>query len=316
MAQLVKLADYISRYQVDLNKYPTQYIRLKKTQWDRLKRRWEAGDTFQLEPDLPIVEEETDVKPNRLNRLFKWIRRDKGGNDEEYEIEGESEGAGNQQDYGSFEPKIRYRPNTLQELRLMFLEQLYQFQLKWASSTALEKSHVEAKFQRDMLLRMMTTQLPDTYFLLYHPVLKVKNAPVELDILLITPTETICMTVLEKEEHAAFIGGQDRFWLKKNGDMESKVLNPLISLNRMETILQHLYRQTKTDMAIRKVVLSRTGYIDYPGSLYGVEFVDRRNYAQWFEQLKTSHFPMKHIQFKAVQSLLDTAQTTSFHRLK
>jgi len=147
-------------------------------------------------------------------------------------------------------------------------------------------------------------------------VLKVKNAPVELDIILITPTETICMTVIEREEHAAYIGGQDRFWLKKSGDAESKIVNPLIGLNRMETIVQQFYRQSGTEMAIRKVVLSRNGYIDYPGSLFGVEFIDRRNFPKWFEQLKTSHFPMKHIQFKAVQSLLETAQTTSFHRLK
>lgn len=311
MAQLVKLADYISRYQVDLNKYPTQYIRLKKLQWERLKRQWEAGDTFQLEPTPP--EEEPSETPNRLHRLFKWIRRDEGGNDEVYE---EEEKKQLEEDYGLFEPRILYRPNTIKELRLMFLEQLYQFQLKWASSTAMEKSHVESKFQRDSLLRLLTTQLPDTYFLLYNPVLKVKNAPVELDIMLITPTETICLTVLEREEHAAYIGGQDRFWLKKFGDAESKILNPLMSLNRMETIIQQLYRQSGTDMTIRKVVLSRNGYIDYPGSLFGVEFIDRRNYSQWFEQLKNSHFPMKHIQFKAVQSLLDTAQTTSFHRLK
>ena len=31
MAQLVKLQDYISRYQIDLARYPTQFVRLKKT---------------------------------------------------------------------------------------------------------------------------------------------------------------------------------------------------------------------------------------------------------------------------------------------
>jgi len=314
VAQLVKLADYISRYQVDLNKYPTQYVRLKKLQWERLKRRWEAGDTFQMEPTIPLVEDETTEQPKPFHRFFKWIRRDEGGNDEDYEEK--EEPVEEVEEHGFFEPRILYRPNTLKELRMMFLEQLYQFQLKWASSTALEKSHVESRFQRDSLLRVLTTQLPDTYFLLYNPVLKVKNAPIELDILIITPTETICMTIIEREEHAAFIGGQERFWLKKTGDLESKVLNPLISLNRMETIIQQLYRQTGTDMAIRKVVLSRNGYIDYPGSLFGVELIDRRNVDQWFDQLKNSHFPMKHIQFKAVQSLLETAQTTSFHRLK
>jgi len=162
VAQLVKLADYISRYQVDLNKYPTQYIRLKKLQWERLKRRWEAGDTFQFEPSPPMDAEPSEV-PNRIHRLFKWIRRDEGGNDEEYEEQEKKVGT-DEEDHGFFEPRILYRPNTLKELRIMFLEQLYHFQLKWASSTTMEKSHVESRFQRDSLLRMLTIQLPDTYF--------------------------------------------------------------------------------------------------------------------------------------------------------
>ncbi|NLY79377.1 MAG: NERD domain-containing protein, partial [Lysinibacillus sp.] len=37
MAQLVKLQDYISRYEIDLTRYPTQYVRLKRTQWDKVK---------------------------------------------------------------------------------------------------------------------------------------------------------------------------------------------------------------------------------------------------------------------------------------
>ena len=44
MAQLVKLQDYTSRYQIDLARYPTQFVRLKKNQWDRVKHQWEQGD--------------------------------------------------------------------------------------------------------------------------------------------------------------------------------------------------------------------------------------------------------------------------------
>ena len=43
MAQLVKLADYISRYENDLTRYPTQFIRLKRYQWKRIKNQWEHG---------------------------------------------------------------------------------------------------------------------------------------------------------------------------------------------------------------------------------------------------------------------------------
>ena len=46
MAQLVKLLDYVSRYEHDLSRYPSQYIRLKRYQWERMKTQWENGADF------------------------------------------------------------------------------------------------------------------------------------------------------------------------------------------------------------------------------------------------------------------------------
>ena len=58
MAQLVKLLDYVSRYEHDLSRYPTQYIRLKRYQWDRMKVKWENGvDLAELQRG---IEEEPD----------------------------------------------------------------------------------------------------------------------------------------------------------------------------------------------------------------------------------------------------------------
>ncbi|WP_054753276.1 hypothetical protein [Piscibacillus salipiscarius] len=54
MGQLVKLQDYISRYETDIYKYPGQFIRLKKDQYERLVARWEQEQqgVFTGEPDL------------------------------------------------------------------------------------------------------------------------------------------------------------------------------------------------------------------------------------------------------------------------
>ena len=51
----------------------------------------------------------------------------------------------------------------------------------------------------------------------YYPILLLKKAPVELDIIIVTPVECMCITVLEEEDVAAFIGSGDRFWLRKSG---------------------------------------------------------------------------------------------------
>jgi hypothetical protein len=54
--------------------------------------------------------------------------------------------------------------------------------------------------------------------------------------------------------------------------------------------------------------------MDYPGSMYGVQMIDKRNFTEWFMALKRSSSPMKHMQMKASQAILSHAETTSFNR--
>ena len=48
MAQLIKLQDYVSRYEQDIYRYPSQFIKLKKQQWDKIKAAYLAGELDQL----------------------------------------------------------------------------------------------------------------------------------------------------------------------------------------------------------------------------------------------------------------------------
>ncbi|MEK4246396.1 MULTISPECIES: nuclease-related domain-containing protein [unclassified Psychrobacillus] len=315
MAQLVKLQDYISRYQIDLKRYPTQFVRLKKQQWERINASWENGalDTSWIENEQ---EEDIEVEEKKsfISKLFSRNKEETSA--ELLEEEKEEIGHDVQEESTTlfFEPNIVYNPNSKEELRRMYLDQLFHFQLKWASSTLMEKSYVDPKYMRDSLLRQLTLQLPDNYFLFYYPILKLKKAPVELDIIIVLPTEIICLVVLEGRDSDAFIGSGDRFWVKKSGKAESKTLSPMISLNRMESILLQVFKKEEIDLPIRKVVLSRNGYIDYPGSTYQTQLVDTRSFSAWFQSLKSSPSPMKHMQFKAAQALLNLVQTTSYSR--
>ncbi|MFS0574818.1 NERD domain-containing protein [Sporosarcina sp. 179-K 3D1 HS] len=312
MAQLVKLLDYISRYEHDLARYPTQFIRLKKYQWDRMKRLWENGeDLTEWQRDKEKVE--TDVEPEET-RWFSPLLRIFGKNRTSEEEEVQEVSAEDEDQFG-FTPNIIYNPTNLPQLRRLYLDQLFQFQIKWASSTLMDKSKVDPRYMRDTLLRSFAQDLPDSFLLFYYPILVIKKAPVELDILLVTPIECICITVLEREELAAFIGSGDKFWTKKLRDQESKVLNPMIALTRMEKIVSGIFKANDIDFPIKKYVISRNGYIDYPGSAYDVQMVDRRNYAEWFAAIGKSSVPMKHNQFKAAQALLDIGQTTAMSKL-
>ena len=63
MAQLIKLQDYVSRYQIDLKRYPTQYVRLKHVQWKRMNEEWRANNHAALELEEIMIDEQ-NKKPN------------------------------------------------------------------------------------------------------------------------------------------------------------------------------------------------------------------------------------------------------------
>jgi hypothetical protein len=320
MAQLIKLQDYISRYQVDLTRYPTQFIRLKKGQWERVKTQWEQGGELQ---EWEHMEEEVEeTKKMSVFRKFKLFSKRENKDEVVEDIETvDHTNDLTDEDYVldeetalHFEANIMYQPQTLHELKRLYLNQFFQFQMQWASSTLREKSYIDPKFLRDTFLRAMLQTLPDNYLIFYYPIIKLKKAPVELDIIIMMPTECVCITIIENEDQAVFVGSSDRFWLKKVGKDERKVLNPMIQLSRMETILKQLFALENIEMPIRKVLLSRNGFIDYPGSAYNVQFVDKRKFPDWIEDIRKSYSPMKHMQIRAAQSILNHVQTTSFNR--
>ena len=71
MAQLVKLQDYISRYETALTRYPTQFVRLKQNQWERVKTQWLLGEQL---PNWEHVEtEEENEEPKKRFTFLKKI---------------------------------------------------------------------------------------------------------------------------------------------------------------------------------------------------------------------------------------------------
>ena len=307
MAQLVKLLDYISRYENDLTRYPNQFLRLKRYHWDRMKIQWEHGANHTMWEQFS---EEKEKEKKGFSSFFRFFTS-RQAEQEDLETEDLKE----EEDDFEFSPNIAYTPDTIEQLHKLYLDQLFQFQIKWASSTLMDKSQVNSKYMRDSLLRSFTQQLPDSYLLFYNPIIRLQKAPVELDIIIVTPVECMCITVLEEEDMAAIIGSGDRFWTKRFRDEESKLLNPLISLNRMGKIVSQLFKEKEIDFPIKKYLISRNGYIDYPTSAFDVKVVDRRTYADWFSSIAELTTPLKFTQFQAAQAILDVGQTTAASRL-
>lgn len=310
MAQLVKLLDYISRYENDLTRYPNQFLRLKRSQWDRMKIQWETGASHSMWEQAPEEEEEEKEKRG-LSSLFRFFG---ARQEEEQEEEKEEETENQEEDFG-FSPNIVYTPDSVEQLRKLYLDQLFHFQMKWASSTLMDKSRVDPKFMRDSLLRSFIQNLPDSYLLFYYPIVKLQKAPVELDIVIVTPVECMCITVLETEDLAAFFGSSNRFWSVRHQDTESKILNPMIALNRTAKIVAQLFQEKGISFPVKKYLISRNGYIDYPTGAYDVKIIDRRSYEEWFASMNRLTTPLKFAQFQAAQAILDVGQTTAMSRL-
>lgn len=321
MAQLVKMLDYVSRYENDLSRYTTQFIRLKRSQWERMKRQWDNGvdlaswqiaadeepqDGVQERPESSEIIEEKN-RFFALSRFLPFRKQEQleTSNEEQLRVEQELQ----------FNPNIIQEPRSLQQLRKLYVDQLFHFQLKWASSTLSERSRLDGKFMKDKLLHDLLETLPDSYLLFYYPVLKIKKAPIELEVVLMTPVECICITVVNGKSGSVYVGSGERFWTEKIGEEESKFLNPTIALNRMGKIVSSLFSAAEVDFPIRKVLLSNTSYIDFPGGARDIQFIDRRDYPNWLEKGKKSSIPMKSKQFKAAQTVLDLCQTTAASRL-
>lgn len=317
MAQLIKMQDYISRYEQDIYRYPTQYARLKKQQWEKLKAAYQAGELDQLYGDHNVEEEQAilDLAQDESKSLMKKVKGLFHRTDKQ-DTEAEEPVLPNQiDDPNIFSLRFPFRPASLGELKQNYLNQLLRFQMKWGSSTLREKSFVDRSFFLDERLRFFLQRFPDTFLVLYKPIFLLKNAPVEVDVILLTPVDAWCITFVEAEEDAAFIGSSDRFWIRRHHKHpDKKVLNPLLSANRMGNIVSQLFSLYEVNVPIKKVILSRNGYIDFPEAPYDMTVLDKRTFQEWFERMRTTSSPIKAQQLKAAQALLEYCQTTSSMR--
>ncbi len=275
-------------------RYPSQFIRLKKQQWNKVKLEWEESSTSQVKNQKLI--NQTIEK----HSFFQRLKRNHI-----------TEDAQNELDITAFSK----RPNSLEELKQDFLDRIFEFQMKWASSTVREKSYIDKLFYKDSNVKYFLQRFPDTYLVLYKPIFKLKKAPVEVEIVIVSPTTTWLITILEGEENSVFLGSNERFWIERNGKQENRVLSPMIELDRMDGIVRTIYSLYDIELPIRKVILNRTGYFDFPLVPYDVELVEKRNYEEWFSSLRKMSSPLKHMQLKGANALLQYCQTVCVRRM-
>ncbi|MCT8137283.1 NERD domain-containing protein [Anaerobacillus sp. CMMVII] len=293
MAHLIKIEDYVSRYQYDMYRYPGQFSRLKRERWDRLKQEWEASYQNGIPSVIQEAEEQRKPLKGPLAVFRKWPKR-KSGEPSVKEVK-----------------PFQFKYRTLAEVKSSFLRDLFEFQLNWASSTLREKSTIKTDYFYDEPLKWFLQSFPDNCFVLYYPIVTYPKATVQFDILIISPTDVWCIVNLDGSENTIYQTFSERYWLKVEADTEKKIINPLLSLNRMSTIVKRILTDKDLDMKVRKVVLTKKGYIDVDAQRSGILLLDQRSVYDWNEKMKNNSSPIKSVQLKFSQSLLDVCNTTS-----
>lgn len=289
MAQLIKLLDYISRYETNPFHYPSQYIRLKQENWDKLYKQWEAVNEEGAE-----VQEHLSSQPK--SGIFRWNPFKKQEVKEEVM------------------EKVSERPRTKMELTHQFLNRLYPLQLKWATSTISHTSFTTGKEEQDPTLRYFLQRFPDIYLLMYYPIFNIKKAPIDGDIIMISPIGIEIISVLTLEQESTIVMTDDRSWTIQSGGAEKRIISPLISLKRTEQIVRSILKTHQIELKVEKTILAKNHSIVYTRAPYLVNIVDAKNYEDWFNQKRSLSSSLKSVQLKATEVLLHHCQTTSVRR--
>ncbi|MCE7791444.1 hypothetical protein K8O68_03275 [Salipaludibacillus sp. CUR1] len=297
MGQLLKLSDYVSRYEIDIYRYPARYVRLKKERWQRLKQDWENRKKGYN--DLPFWNDYEKKDSSIIKKSLRLFRSKKKDIKEEVDLPSEQQ----------------LRHHTMEELKEAFRKELFEFQVNWASSTVSKVSYVKKSYYFDTLLSFLLNELPDTYFVFYEPSFILKNAPVDLEVLVLTPSEVWLIHPLRGNNHTIFQPDSERFWVRKQDGRNERILHPFISLRRMKTVVEGILSEKGLSLPIRTAVVAKDSFIDMPAAGKNIKIIDKRNFDTFKQTILKNKSPIKHVQLKAADILLSQSLTTSEHRL-
>lgn len=303
MAHLIKLEDYVSRYETDMQRYPSQFTRLKKERWHHLKREWLEANVHRKEENDEEIENWFEHAggnffTSAIEKLKQFPRRKKQKNEEWQE-----------------NPTLLYlKGKELEEVRDIFYDDLFEAQLRWASTSLLEESRIHPKYRYDRRLRQLLRSLPDNYMILYYPVFIIGKAPVEMDIVILSPTDVYLITMLEGQPDTIFEPASEKYWYETYKQERKKIISPALPLHRMASIMKDIMKTNGISFPLHRLIISPDSFIDYLSSLGNMELIDKRTYKDWLEKRRRHPSPIKKVQIEFADLLLQHTLTTSFRR--
>ncbi|CDQ18345.1 Nuclease-related domain-containing protein [Halobacillus karajensis] len=294
MAQLIKLKDYISRYEVDIYQYPSQYIKLKNDHWKKAKINYEQGWIKEEMEQYSL----SSVKKEENRKGWKNFFKKKQLEDVEQEETG-----------------LAAVPSSIEELKHDYLDGLIPFQLKWATTTLQEKSFASPFYKENTDLKYFLQRFPDTYLLMFSPIAQIKKAEVEIDHLLITPTGVDIISCVNHLNGGVIYPKDEMNWsIKEKGGHLHKIRNPQHSLRRTESFVKSVLNKYQLDFPCRKIILAKGLYFGSGNEPYQTDWIGKERYVDWFRKKRNMKAPLKHEQLKVAGALLKHCRTISVKR--
>ncbi|GAK12984.1 LOW QUALITY PROTEIN: hypothetical protein JCM19039_2794 [Geomicrobium sp. JCM 19039] len=291
MVHLIKIHDYVSRYENDIHRYPNQFTRLKREKWEKMKKNWQQANAG------GNVEEDwfEDTSPKFFRQPFQRLKK---SNKEKKSGRVVTE-----------EPDQVYANKTIEQLKKMFHYDVFQTQLNWASSSLFGESYLESKYRFDTRLRQLIQDIPDNFLLLYHPVLRVQRAEVQLDVILLSPTEVYVVNFLEMENNAVVRASNERFWPVVGKYAKAQLLNPMIAQERSFSIIRSILQKEEIHPNISTLLIAPDGILMIIMHVR-TKKVDRANYSRWLSTLQAHRSPLKKQQIDVARALLKYSKTS------
>ncbi len=290
IAQLIKLRDYVSRYEWNAYRYPSQFIRYKQENWDYVYDLW----LEQNELSLPSNIEKDDHKQSKFFSFFK--KEEKARSDDMLHTD------------------TTNLPLTEIELKQYFLDRIFPLQLKWATSTVTDVSFIDPRYEVDQQLKYFLQRFPDIYLVMYYPIFYINKAPVDGEIILISPIGIDIIHYMDLDDDATIFANDDRTWFIETNDQTLKQISPLISLKRTEQIVKSILKTEGVELPITKTVLADKHHFVFSSEPYRTRLIGKGQYEQWFQGKRQLNSTLKNQQLKAADLLLQYCLSTSVKR--
>ncbi|MTT32539.1 hypothetical protein GMB86_11025 [Terrilactibacillus sp. BCM23-1] len=204
--------------------------------------------------------------------------------------------------------------SNIEQLKSAYYKWLFDQQLIWATSTAHFYSENHEDLSRVTWLQFCLSKLNDVTFILYKPVLLMKQTTLQLDSLIITNDTLWCVKPLIGEDSSVFQEINNRLWREMKREESPQFINPFISLKRTKTALRTFLQTQNLSMPIKFLIFAPNSYVEFVHHDTDIEICDSRDKNQLSEKIGRHSSTLKSLQIITTNRLLSKMATTAIKR--